>query len=234
MKNNFIILSLAFLYLACNQVDSNKLNAEIHYKLAVSLEESENFLSATKAHSKAIKLSPEITRAYLDRSIDYNILDSTERAISDLDIFLSKVPNAAEAHVWRAEYKRKVGLFKSALADANKGLELAGGFIKNVPPIPFYEGAFDSLPEQYQIEPGYAAYEIAFANYELENYEEAINFAKWTLPEIPADGYMEIIIGCSLLQLDSIESGCNVLRNIEIFDEREAMLYRTKCSIIPE
>lgn len=234
MKIEVIFLLLVSIVAGCSQVDSDRQAAEEYYKLAVSLEEDEDFLSAIKAHSKAIELYPEIPRAYLDRSIDYNILNLTTKAIIDVDTFLARVPDAAEAYVWRAEYKRKAGQFISALTDAQKGLELAGGLVKNASPVTYFEGAFDALPMQYGIEPGYATYEIAFAQYELENYQDAINFARWTLTEIPSDGYMDIVIGSSLLHLDSIQSGCNLLGKIEIFDQRELELYRLKCNMVPK
>lgn len=115
MKILFLTI-LVYLFYSCSNI--SKAN-EFLYK-ANELEAQERYEEAIFFLSKAIKLNPQLVDAYIDRGVDYAILEDYAQAINNYTQVLSIDSTNVLAYYNRAKNYYRMGYMDSAYIDINK------------------------------------------------------------------------------------------------------------------
>jgi len=124
MRGRFIpvlVLAVVLPLVACANPVS------VHLEQGDAYFEQHQWDEAVAEYSEAIKLDPELARAYSKRGWTYTMLGKLDLALADLDKAIELDPGLVEAYSHRAAVHHSQGQWDLAIADLNKAIELDPG-----------------------------------------------------------------------------------------------------------
>jgi tetratricopeptide (TPR) repeat protein len=105
-------------------------NAKQYYKTGISFVESGNYKDAIEQFTKTIELSPDFTKAYIDRARSYEALNEFRKAADDYNRALVFETKDHELYFDAARLEFKLGNNKEALALVTKCTEISASYVE--------------------------------------------------------------------------------------------------------
>jgi tetratricopeptide (TPR) repeat protein len=106
---------------------STRRQASQRNEAGVALLRQQDFESAIKEFSAALRLNPRLGASYTNRGAAYFQIGNFDEALADLDAAVDLSPNPVDAHAWRAQVWAVKGDPQRALADCNEVLRRRPG-----------------------------------------------------------------------------------------------------------
>ena len=87
MKSNSIVVALLSLVITLTSLGcgESSIEAEEHFSTGINLHGAGRLQSAIRQYDEAIRLDPQLAKAYNSRGVAYGLLGQYQRAIQDLD-----------------------------------------------------------------------------------------------------------------------------------------------------